>query len=383
MRKAIVAALVFGVTFACSAAEHPVLMRGALLNGEIFADPRAESLDETSASGTVGARDLVVHESDDGCLQTGVYETGRNRYQVDEPYEHDEFMYFLQGGVTLSSGDGTVIEAVAGIRDRLTRLDDEPLGVGPERYRDVGRALGALGVRSADVHPLHVELAVPAAVATCSHDVAAAVAFARHNKLDVAIRGGGHNGAGLAMVDDGLVIDLSPMKGIHVDPAARTVRVAGGCTWGEVDQATHAHGLAVPSGIISTTGVGGLTLGGGLGYLSRAYGLTIDNLLAVDIVLADGRLVTADKDENPDLFWAVRGGGGNFGVVTSFLFQAQPVGTVYGGPIIWLIDQTETILCWPLAFIADSPVHTSRCSALHPLPTRRTQPAEPFTRTDW
>ena len=114
MRKAIVAALVFGVTFACSAAEHPVLMRGALLNGEIFADPRAESLDETSASGTVGARDLVVHESDDGCLQTGVYETGLNRYQVDEPYEHDEFMYFLQGGVTLSSGDGTVIEAVAG-----------------------------------------------------------------------------------------------------------------------------------------------------------------------------------------------------------------------------------------------------------------------------
>ena len=218
----------------------------------------------------------------------------------------------------------------------------------------------------------------PALIVRCANaaDVAAAVAFARQNKLDVAIRGGGHNGAGLAMVDDGLVIDLSPMKAIHVDPAARTVRVAGGCTWGEVDQATHAHGLAVPSGIISTTGVGGLTLGGGLGYLSRAYGLTIDNLLAVDIVLADGRLVTASENENPDLFWAVRGGGGNFGVVTSFLFQARPVGTVYGGPIIWPIDQTETILRWYLDFIANAPENISGWFGVHRVPTGSPLPAE-------
>ena len=218
----------------------------------------------------------------------------------------------------------------------------------------------------------------PALIVRCAHaaDVAAAVAFARQNQLDVAIRGGGHNGAGLAMVDDGLVIDLSPMKAIHVDPAARTVRVAGGCTWGEVDQATHAHGLAVPSGIISTTGVGGLTLGGGLGYLSRAYGLTIDNLLAVDVVLADGRLVTASEDENPDLFWAVRGGGGNFGVVTSFLFQARPVGMVYGGPIIWPIDETDTILRWYLDFIADAPENISGWFGIHRVPTGSPLPAE-------
>src|SRR6185436_19463684 len=129
--------------------------------------------------------------------------------------------------------------------------------------------------------------------------------------------------------------ELSMMKGIRVDPAARTARVAPGCTWGEVDHACHVFGLAVPAGIISTTGVSGLTLGGGHGYLTRKYGLTIDNLLEVDMVLADGRFVTASPREHADLFWAVRGGGGNFGVATSFLFRANPVGTVYGGPIFW------------------------------------------------
>ncbi|MCW5847581.1 MAG: FAD-binding oxidoreductase [Anaerolineae bacterium] len=218
----------------------------------------------------------------------------------------------------------------------------------------------------------------PALIARCATvaDVLAAVNFGREQHLDVAVRGGGHNGAGLALADDGLVIDLSPMKDIQVDPDARTVRVAGGCTWGEVDQATHAYGLAVPSGIISTTGVGGLTLGGGLGYLSRKYGLTIDNLLAVDVVLADGRFVTASEDENPDLFWAVRGGGGNFGVVTSFLFQAQPVGMVYGGPIIWPIDQTEEILRWYLDFIADAPENISGWFGVHRVPTGSPLPAE-------
>src|SRR5271170_4487897 len=151
-------------------------------------------------------------------------------------------------------------------------------------------------------------------------DVMAAVEYGRENGLLTAIRGGGHNGAGLGTCEDGLVIDLSRMKGIRVDPAAKAVRVEAGCVWGDVDHATHAFGMATPSGFISTTGVAGLTLGGGIGYLTRQYGLTIDNLLSVDMVLADGSFVTASKDENPDLFWAVSGGGGNFGVVTSFAF---------------------------------------------------------------
>jgi len=197
----------------------------------------------------------------------------------------------------------------------------------------------------------------PGLIASCENvaDVIASVNFARQNNLELAIRGGGHNGAGLGLVDDGLVIDLSRMNSVRVDPQARSVRVQGGATWGEVDHTTHAFGLAVPSGIISTTGVAGLTLGGGHGYLSRKYGLTVDNLLEADIVLADGRLVTASAEENPDLFWAVRGGGGNFGVVTSFLFQAHPVHTIYGGPIIWPIDQAEEILRWYRQFIKDAP----------------------------
>src|SRR5438874_3291761 len=175
----------------------------------------------------------------------------------------------------------------------------------------------------------------PALIARCVDvaDVIAAVTFAREHEMTLAVRGGGHSGPGLGTCDDGLVIDLSGMKGIHVDPSARTARVAGGCTWGEVDHATHAFGLATPSGFISTTGVGGLTLGGGTGYLSRTLGLTIDNLLGVDMVLADGSFVTASAQEHADLFWAVRGGGGNFGVVTSFLFQLHPISTVYGGPM--------------------------------------------------
>jgi FAD/FMN-containing dehydrogenase len=211
----------------------------------------------------------------------------------------------------------------------------------------------------------------PSLIARCENvaDVITAVNFARDNNLDLAIHGGGHNGAGLAMVDGGLVIDLSPMKGIRVNPETRTVRVQGGCTWGEVDHATHAFGLAVPSGIISTTGVAGLTLGGGHGYLSRQYGLTIDNLLEVDMVLANGRLVTANEEENEDLFWALRGGGGNFGVVTSFLFQAHPVKTVYGGPIIWPIDQAEQIMRWYQDFIKNAPEDLYGWFGFHRVPT--------------
>lgn len=197
----------------------------------------------------------------------------------------------------------------------------------------------------------------PALIARCvdAADVMAAVDFGRENKLLTAIRGGGHNGGGLGICDNGLVIDLARMKGVHVDPAAGTVRVEGGCLWGDVDHATHPFGLAVPCGFISTTGVGGLTLGGGIGYLTRRYGLTIDNLLGVDVVLADGRFVTASAEENPDLFWAVRGGGGNFGVITSFLFRGQPVKTVYAGPTFWPLDQSVEVLKAYREFILKAP----------------------------
>jgi FAD/FMN-containing dehydrogenase len=197
----------------------------------------------------------------------------------------------------------------------------------------------------------------PALIARCMDvaDVMATVNFAREQQLTLAVRGGGHNGPGLGTCDDGLVIDLSEMKGIHVDPVARTVRVEGGCTWGEVDHATHPFGLATPNGFISTTGVGGLTLGGGIGYLARSQGLTIDNLLEVDMVLADGSFVTASADEHADLFWAVRGGGGNFGVVTSFLFRLHPISTVYGGPMLWPFEQAADLMKFWRDFILQAP----------------------------
>jgi len=198
----------------------------------------------------------------------------------------------------------------------------------------------------------------PALIASCVDvaDVMAAVNFARDHQLALAVRGGGHNGPGLGTCDNGLVIDLSEMKGIRVDPVGRTVRVEGGCTWGDVDHATHAFGLATPSGFISTTGVGGLTLGGGIGYLSRSLGLTIDNLLGVDMVLANGSFVTASAEEHADLFWAVRGGGGNFGVVTSFLFQLHPISTVYGGPMLWPMEQAADVMKFWRDFILNAPV---------------------------
>ena len=197
----------------------------------------------------------------------------------------------------------------------------------------------------------------PAVIARCVDvaDVLAAVDFGRENKLLTAIRGGGHNAGGLGVCDDGLVIDLSRMKGVRVDPVGRTARVEGGCVWGDVDHATHPFGMAVPSGFISTTGVAGLTLGGGIGYLTRRFGLTIDNLLGVDIVLADGKFATASTEENPDLFWAVKGGGGNFGVVTSFLFRMQPVKTVYAGPTFWPLEQTVEVMKAYREFILKAP----------------------------
>jgi UDP-N-acetylenolpyruvoylglucosamine reductase len=197
----------------------------------------------------------------------------------------------------------------------------------------------------------------PRLIAKCvdAADVITSVNFGRNNNLLLAIRGGGHNGAGLGICDDGLVIDLSHMNNTRVDPAQKTIQAGGGCTLGDVDHASHAFGMAVPGGIISTTGVSGLTLGGGIGYLTRKYGLSIDNLLEADVVLADGSFVKASSKENPDLFWGIRGGGGNFGIVTSFLFKLNPVKTVYAGPTLWHLDKTRDVMKFYREFITSAP----------------------------
>jgi hypothetical protein len=199
-------------------------------------------------------------------------------------------------------------------------------------------------------------------------DVIYAVNFGRNNGILVAVRGGGHNGGGLGICDDGMVIDLSGIKFVLVDTDKNTVTVGGGNLWGEVDHATHAFGLAVPAGLISSTGVGGLTLGGGIGYLSRKYGLTIDNLLEADMVLADGSFVTVNSHQFSDLFWAIRGGGGNFGVVTSFKFQAHPVKFVFAGPTLWPIEKTKEIMEWYDGFIHNAPEELNGIAATMVIP---------------
>ena len=197
----------------------------------------------------------------------------------------------------------------------------------------------------------------PAMIAKCADvsDVKACVNFARENNILLSIRGGGHNAGGLGIADDALVIDLSSMKEIKIDTSAKTVRVQGGVLLKELDAATHEAGMCVPSGIFGTTGVSGLTLGGGLGHMTRQYGLSIDNLLEADVVLANGNLVTASAHENPDLFWALRGGGGNFGVVVSFTFKLQPSHTIYGGPMLWHIEDSKEMMTWYNNFITTAP----------------------------
>ncbi len=222
-----------------------------------------------------------------------------------------------------------------------TKLRGELIQPGDSKYEDARNVYNGM----IDRRPRYIARCVDVA------DVLAAVNFARENGVLLAVRGGGHNGGGLGTCDDGLVIDLSSMRGVRVDPRARTAVVQGGCTWGDVDHATHAFGLATPSGIISTTGVGGLTLGGGIGHLTRKFGLSIDNLLSVDMVLANGTFATANKQDNADLFWAVRGGGGNFGVVTAFQFQLHAVNTIVGGPTLWHLDRTAEVMKWYRDFI--------------------------------
>ncbi|WP_419997960.1 FAD-binding oxidoreductase [Streptomyces boninensis] len=220
----------------------------------------------------------------------------------------------------------------------------------------------------------------PAVVAGCTDaaDVARVVRFARERQLPLAVRGGGHHGAGLGSVDDGVVLDLSPMNSVSVDPDRRTVRAGGGAVWGEVDRATYEHGLAVPAGIISTTGVGGLTLGGGVGHLTRRCGLTIDSLLEADVVLASGESVRASAEQNPELFWALRGGGGNFGVVTSFTFALHQVGDVIAGPTFWPVERTAEVLTAYRDFIGSAPRDLNAFFLVGAVP-----PAPPFPEDLW
>jgi FAD/FMN-containing dehydrogenase len=248
-------------------------------------------------------------------------------------------------------------------RRELTGFAGELIGPADASYDDARVLYNAM----IDKHPAVIARPTDAA------GVSALVGFARSHDLPLAIRGGGHNGGGLGSVDDGVVCDLAALKSIAVDPATRTVRVGGGSLLGQVDAATHEHGLAIPSGVISTTGVAGLTLGGGIGHLTRQYGLTIDSLLEVQVVLADGQLVTASADENTDLFWAVRGGGGNFGVVTEFRFQAHPVTTVVGGPTFWALEDAPAVVAAYREFLPAAPRNVTGFLCFHTVP-----PGPPF-----
>jgi hypothetical protein len=233
--------------------------------------------------------------------------------------------------------------------DKITQLKQSLRGRVIQRHDEDYHTARKVYNGMIDKHPLLI------AKCTGVADVITTVNFARENDLLTAVRSGGHNGGGLGLCDDGLVIDLSLMKGIHVDPDAKTAWVEAGCTLGDVDHATHAFGLATPSGIFSTTGIGGITLGGGLGHLTRHYGLAIDNLLEANIVLANGTVTKANASTNPDLFWAIRGGGGNFGVVTSFVFRLHALSTVYGGPMLWELGEAEDVLKWYQDIVKSAP----------------------------
>jgi FAD/FMN-containing dehydrogenase len=210
----------------------------------------------------------------------------------------------------------------------------------------------------------------PAVVVMCRDeaDVIAGVTYAREQGLDLSIRGGRHNVAGFGTNDGGVVLDLRQMNDVHIDPACKRASVGGGATWGDVDHAAWAFGLATPGGVLSTTGVAGLGLGGGFGYLTRRFGLVVDNFRAMDVVTADGRLVHASDDENEDLFWALRGGGGNFGVVTRFELQLHDVPAMYGGPIFYPAAAAEQVLRFYRDFIADAPREMSAFFAFHEAP---------------
>jgi FAD/FMN-containing dehydrogenase len=234
------------------------------------------------------------------------------------------------------------VQTIDGLRSRLR---GQVITESDEGYEDARKVMNAMIERR------------PSVIVRCSEtaDVTAAVDYARENQLDVAVRGGGHSVPGFGTVDGGVVIDLSVMQGVVVDPERRTARAQGGATWGVFNDATHAHGLATTGGVVSTTGVGGLTLGGGIGYLARGVGLSCDNLISAEVVTAGGQSVVASESENEDLFWALRGGGGNFGVVTSFEFQLHPVTEIYGGPLFFELEDAAEVLRTFREFIVDAP----------------------------
>ncbi|HVL92207.1 MAG TPA: FAD-binding oxidoreductase [Acidimicrobiales bacterium] len=256
-------------------------------------------------------------------------------------------------------------EAIKGLRARFRGTLLQP---GEEGYEEARRVWnGAVDRR-------------PRLIARCAgaDDVVEAVRFARRHDLVVSVRGGGHSIAGLSVCEDGLMIDLSLMKAIRVDPAARRVKAAGGVLWGELDRATQPFGLATTGGVISHTGIAGLTLGGGLGHLMRKHGLTVDNLLSVSLVNAESRLIHVDAESHPDLFWGLRGGGGNFGVATSFEYQLHPVGPmILGGPILWPIDAAADVLRFVSDSVVDAPDELGITVGLVPAP-----PA-PFVPVEW
>ncbi len=248
-----------------------------------------------------------------------------------------------------------------GFRGRLIRADDDAY--------DQARALYNAMIDKR-----------PRLIAQCADvaDVIGALRFGREQGWPIAIRGGGHNGPGLGSCNDGIVIDLSKLKSVRVDPINRTVRADPGCSSADVDHATQPFGLAVPFGIVGSTGIAGLTLGGGTGYLTRKYGLTIDNLLEADVVLADGSFVTTNADSPPDLFWALRGGGGNFGVVTSFVYRAHPVGTIYGGPIFWHARDARAVMRAYRDFLPSAPLELGAFIGL-----KTVLPHDPFPKELW
>jgi len=247
-----------------------------------------------------------------------------------------------------------------------TALEGQVRGglIGPDHpdYEEARKVYNAM----IDKHPALIVRAADVA------DVIAAVNFAREAGAPFAVRCGMHNPAGFSVVDDGIVLDLSAMKGIRVDPNEQLATVQGGCTWGDVDHATHAFGLATPGGILSTTGMG-LALGGGIGYLARQYGLSVDNIVSADVVLADGSFLTTNEKENSDLFWAIRGGGGNFGVVTSLTFRLHPVNTMFWGPMLWPLDRAAEVMRAYDGWIKDAPEHFNGFFAFITVP-----PGPPF-----
>jgi FAD/FMN-containing dehydrogenase len=269
--------------------------------------------------------------------------------------------------VTSTENVTTSLDAKA-VRDFAARLRGELIDPGNAAYDDARRVFNGM----IDRHPRLIVRCADVA------DVINSVNFARDQGLALSVRGGGHNVAGSSMNDDGLVIDLSRMRDVRVDPVQRTARVGGGATWADLDHASHVFGLATPGGQVSSTGVGGLTLGGGIGHLSRKYGLAIDNLLSVDVVTADGAFVAASAQEHPDLFWAMRGAGGNFGVVTSFEFRLHPVSMVFGGPIIYPVEQVRDVLRLYRDYMAAAPDDLSVVFAFMIVP-----PGPPFPEHLW